>query len=101
LKIIWQNTIWYNWRDKKWTEILKQVKRNEKDAKVGIVRANSQYGVYRPRTVCMFREMSDMEARSFDKVDVQKVNRQIEVENKFNFDWDNLRVHRGEQRDKP
>jgi hypothetical protein len=42
--------------------------------------------VYRPRTVCMFREMSDMEARSFDKVDVQKVNRQIEVENKFNFD---------------
>jgi hypothetical protein len=34
----------------------------------------------------MFREMSDMEARSFDKVDVQKVNRQIEVENKFNFD---------------
>jgi len=42
--------------------------------------------VYRPRTVCMVREMIDMEARSFDKVDVQKVNRQIEVENKFNFD---------------
>jgi hypothetical protein len=34
----------------------------------------------------MVREMIDMEARSFDKVDVQKVNRQIEVENKFNFD---------------
>jgi len=34
----------------------------------------------------MFREMIDMEARSFDKVDVQKVIRQIEVENKFNFD---------------
>jgi hypothetical protein len=28
----------------------------------------------------MVREMIDMEARSFDKVDVQKVNRQIEVE---------------------
>ena len=104
MKLIWQNTIWYNWRDKKWTEILKQVKRNEKDekdVKVGRVRANNQYGVYRPRTVCMVREMIDMEARSFDKVDVQKVNRQIEVENKFNFDWDNLRGHRGEQRDKP
>ena len=34
----------------------------------------------------MVREMIDMEARPFDKVDVQKVNRQIEVENKLNFD---------------
>lgn len=29
-----------------------------------------------------------METQSFDKVNVQKVNRQIEVENKFNFDFE-------------
>jgi hypothetical protein len=36
----------------------------------------------------MFRERIDMETQSFDKVNVQKVNRQIEVENKFNFDFE-------------
>jgi len=52
------------------TEILKQVKRNEKDVKVGIVRTNNQYAVHRPRIVHMFRETIDMEARSFEKIDV-------------------------------
>jgi len=71
---------------KKWAKKMKDVTQNEKDVKIGIVAANNHYGGYGPGTVNTFREMMDMDTLSFDNVDVQKINHQIELENRFNLD---------------
>ena len=70
---------------KRWTEKFKQVNKNEKDVKVGIVAANNHYGGFGPGTVNMFRENMDLEALSFENVSLQKINQQIESENRFNL----------------
>jgi len=68
-----------------WTNKMKEVRRNEEGVKLGIVAANNHYGGYRPRTVDIFRENMDMEKLSFENVDIAKINRQLELENRFNI----------------
>jgi len=45
--------------------------------------ANNHFGGYEPGTVDIFRENMDMEKLSFDKVNIQEINHQLELENKF------------------
>ncbi len=71
---------------RRWTEKYKDVKRNEKNIKIGIVAANNHYGGFGPSTVNMFREMMDMESLSFKNVDLQKVNQQITLQSRFDLD---------------
>ena len=47
--------------------------------------ANNHYGGYGPGTVDIFRENLDMEKLSFDNVNIEKINHQLELENKFNL----------------
>jgi uncharacterized protein YecE (DUF72 family) len=68
-----------------WATKIKEVRQNEKDVKVGIVAANNHYGGYGPGTVDIFRQNMDMEKLSFDNVDVTKINRHLELENRFNW----------------
>jgi uncharacterized protein YecE (DUF72 family) len=68
-----------------WANKIKEVKQNEKDVKVGIVAANNHYGGYGPGTVDIFRHSMDMEKLSFENVDIAKINRNMELETKFNF----------------
>jgi hypothetical protein len=42
--------------------------------------ANNHFGGYGPGTVDIFRENMDMEKLSFDKVNIQKINHQLELE---------------------
>jgi len=71
---------------------MKEIRQNQKDVKVGIIAANNHYGGYGPGTVSMFREMMDMEPLSFEHVDIDKINHQLELENRFNW--------RSEQKDR-
>jgi len=73
---------------KNWTNKMKEVRQNEKEVKAGLVAANNHYRGYGPGTVDIFRENMDMEKLSFDNVDIQKINHQLELENRS--DW-NLR----------
>jgi uncharacterized protein YecE (DUF72 family) len=66
-----------------WANKMKEVKQIEKDVKVGIVAANNHYGGYGPGTVDIFRQSMDLEKISFDDVDIGKINRQLELENRF------------------
>jgi uncharacterized protein YecE (DUF72 family) len=68
---------------KRWTQKMKDIRREEKDVKVGIVAANNHYGGYGPGTVNMFREMMEMEPLSFDNVDLNEINNKFESENRF------------------
>ena len=68
-----------------WTNKMKEVKQNEKDVKIGIVAANNHYGGYGPGTVDIFRQSMDMDKLSFENVDIQKINHQLEIENRFNI----------------
>ena len=68
-----------------WAAKLKKVRQNEKDVKAAIVAANNHYGGYGPGTVDIFRQNMDMEKLSFDNVDVTKINRHLELENRFNW----------------
>jgi uncharacterized protein YecE (DUF72 family) len=70
---------------KKWSNKLIEITQNEKNVKTAIVAANNHYGGFGPGTVNMFREMIEMEPLSFEKVDLQKVNQQMESQ--FNTDW--------------
>ena len=79
-----------------WTNKMKEVKQNEKDVKIGIVAANNHYGGYGPGTVDIFRQNMDMEKISFENVDVDKINRDMEVETRFNFS-DARRSKKGKQ----
>ena len=71
---------------RRWAEKLKEVKQNEKDTRIGIVAANNHYGGFGPGTVDTFREMMGMELLSFENVDLQKINQQLDLEGKFDLD---------------
>jgi hypothetical protein len=68
-----------------WTNKMKEVRQNEKDVKAAIVAANNHYGGYGPGTVDIFRENMDMEKISFENIDIPKINRPLEIENRFNW----------------
>jgi len=68
-----------------WAAKLKEVKQNVKDVKGGIVAANNHYGGYGPGTVDIFRQNMGMGKISFENVDIEKINHQLELENRFNF----------------
>jgi len=68
-----------------WANKMKEVRQNEKDVKIGIVAANNHYGGYGPGTVDIFRENMEMEKLSFENIDIPKVNRQLELENRFSW----------------
>ena len=74
-----------------WANKMKEVKQNEKDVKAAIVAANNHYGGYGPATVDIFRQNMNMEKLSFENVDITKINRDLELETKFNFSGLNLR----------
>jgi hypothetical protein len=63
---------------------MNEVKQNEKDAKIAIVTTNNHYGGYGPRTEDIFRENMDTQKLSFDNVNIAKINRQLELESRFN-----------------
>jgi hypothetical protein len=75
---------------------MNEVKQNEKDAKIAIVAANNHYGGYGPGTVDIFRENMDMQKLSFDYVDIAKINRQLELESRFNVS-DRNQSNKGKQ----
>jgi uncharacterized protein YecE (DUF72 family) len=68
-----------------WANKIKDVRQNEKDVKACIVAANNHYGGYSPGTVDIFRENMDMEKISFENIDIPKIIRQSELENRFNW----------------
>ena len=68
-----------------WANKMKEVKQNEKDVKIGIIAANNHYGGYGPGTVDIFRHNMDMEKLSFENVDIPKINRDLQLENRINF----------------
>ena len=68
-----------------WANKMKEVKQNEKDVKIGIIAANNHYGGYGPGTVDIFRHTMDMEKLSFENVDIPKINRDLQLENRINF----------------
>ena len=63
-----------------WANKMKEVKENEKDVKVAIVAANNHYGGYGPGTINAFKEMMDLDLTSFENVDLNEINNQIESE---------------------
>ena len=75
-----------------WANKMKEIKQNEKDVKVAIVAANNHYGGFGPGTVNMFREMMDLEPTSFENVDLNEINNQIESENRFNLDLKSSKI---------
>jgi hypothetical protein len=75
---------------------MNEVKQNEKDAKIAIVAANNHYGGYGLGTVDIFRENMDMQKLSFDNVDIAKINRQLELESRFNVS-DRNQSNKGKQ----
>jgi hypothetical protein len=75
---------------------MNEVKQNEKDAKIPIVAANNHYGGYGPGTVDIFRENMDMQKLSFNNVDIAKINRQLELESRFNVS-DKKQSNKGKQ----
>lgn len=68
-----------------WATKLNQIRQNEKDVRTAIVAANNHYGGYGPGTVDIFRENMDMEKLSFDNINVEKINHQLELESRFNW----------------
>jgi len=68
-----------------WANKMKDVRQNEKDVKAAIVAANNHYGGYGPGTVDIFRQNLDMGKLSFENVDVAKINQDLEIETRFNF----------------
>jgi uncharacterized protein YecE (DUF72 family) len=81
---------------KNWANKIKDVRQNEKDVKIGIVAANNHYGGYGPGTVDIFRQNIDMEKLSFESVDIAKINRQLDNENRFMF-YDGKQSKKGKQ----
>ena len=69
-----------NWADK-----IKEIRQNEKDVKIGIVAANNHYGGYGPGTVDIFRQNMDLESLSFENVDTDKINRELQQEARINL----------------
>jgi hypothetical protein len=75
---------------------MNEVKQNEKDAKIAILAANNHYGRYGPETVDIFRENMYMQKLSFDNVNIAKINRQLELESRFNVS-DRKQSNKGKQ----
>lgn len=75
---------------------MNEVKQNEKDAKIAIVVSNNHYGGYGPGTVDIFRENMDMQKLSFNNVDIAKIDRQLELESRFNVS-DRKQSNKGKQ----
>ena len=68
-----------------WANKMKDVSKNEKDVKIGIVAANNHYGGYGPGTVNIFRQNMEMEKLSFENIDIAKINRDLNSEPRFNL----------------
>jgi hypothetical protein len=68
-----------------WAIKMREVRHNQKSVKVGIVAANNLYGGYGHGTVDIFRGNMDMEKLSFENVNIEKINHQLELENRFNW----------------
>ena len=79
-----------------WANRMKDVRRNEKDVKVGIVAANNHHGGYGPGTVDIFRQNMEMEKLSFENVDIAKINRDLNSEPRFNL-GDRYQVKKSKQ----
>jgi len=73
-----------------WANKMKEVKQNEKDVKAAIVAANNHYGGYGPGTVDIFRQNMDLVKLSSENVDITKINRDLELETRFNFKGEKL-----------
>ena len=58
--------------------------------------ANNHYGGYGPGTVDLVRHSMDMEKISYENVDIQKLNHQMELENRFNYTTSKL-TRKGKQ----
>jgi hypothetical protein len=63
---------------------------------VAIVAANNHYGGYGAGTVDIFRDNMDMDKLSFETIDIAKINQQLELETRFNFNGRN-RSDKGKQ----
>jgi uncharacterized protein YecE (DUF72 family) len=68
-----------------WANKMKDVSKNEKDVKIGIVAANNHYGGYGPGTVDIFRQNMHLETLSFENVDIGKINRELQLETRINL----------------
>ncbi len=68
-----------------WANKMKEVSKNEKDIKIGIVAANNHYGGYGPGTVDIFRRNMDLETLSFENADIEKITRELQLETRINL----------------
>ena len=68
-----------------WANKMKDISKNEKDVKIGIVAANNHYGGYGPGTVDIFRQNMDLETLSFENIDVGKITRDLQLEARINL----------------
>ena len=75
---------------------MNEVKQNEKDAKIAIVTTNSHCGGYGSETADTFRENMYLQKLSFDNVNIAKINRQLELESRFNVS-DRKQSNKGKQ----
>jgi len=60
------------------------------------VAANNHYGGYGAGTVDIFRKNMDLESLSFENVDTDKINRDMESETRFTFN-DTKQPKKGKQ----
>ena len=78
-----------------WVNKMKEISKNEKDVKIGIVAANNHYGGYGSGTVDIFRQNMDLETLSFENADITEINRQLNrqlaLETRFAFNRQQLR----------
>ena len=74
-----------------WVNKMKEIRKNEKDVKIGIVVVNNHYGGYGPGTVDIFRLNMDLETLSFENADITEINRQLALETRFASNRQQLR----------
>ena len=67
-----------------WSNILKDIQKNEKNVKTAIIAANNHYAGFGPMTAKLFAEMSNLQnkVRSFPIVDYQILKNGITTKNK-------------------
>src|ERR687897_722605 len=70
-----------------WSNILKDIQKNEKNVKTAIITANNHYAGFGPMTAKLFAEMSNLQnkVRSFPIVDYQILKNEITTKNKKNI----------------
>ena len=64
---------------------MKEIRQKEKDVKAAIVAANNHYAGYGPGTVDTFRKNMEMERLSFENVNIEKINHQLDLESRLNW----------------